>query len=302
MSRLVCPYHQWTYDLEGRLTYAGRMQEGFEPDRHGLLPIRVETVAGLVYVSLSDSPPDFAPFRAGLEPLLAPHDLRNARLAHKATLVERANWKLVMENARECYHCPARHRELAKTFPVRIGDPDDERAAARSAFQTRMQGLGLPSVPVSGSWWEAARFPLSAGAVSFTMDGRPAVAKPLGRFGAEDIGSLRWATQPHGFNHAVGDYVFFFQAWPTGPEETLVVARWAVSGEAVEGRDYDRERLTEVWDKTNQQDRWLAENNQRGVNALSYRPGPYSEIAEQGVIQFVNWYRAEAETYLRERA
>ncbi|MBI1777020.1 MAG: aromatic ring-hydroxylating dioxygenase subunit alpha [Proteobacteria bacterium] len=302
LRRLVCPYHQWTYDLGGKLVYAGRMQESFEPDRHGLVPVAAETVAGVVYVSLAPSPPDLAPFRSAIERLLAPHDLQNAKLAHTATLVEKANWKLVMENARECYHCPAKHRELVRSFPARGVDGDDaEREARRREFAARCEAEGLPSGPVSGAFWEASRFPLLGDAKSITMDGSPAVAKPLGRTGDGDVGSMRWAMQPNCFNHAVGDYVFFFQALPTAPEETVVTAKWVVNKDAVEGVDYDLAKLIEVWDKTNLQDRWLAENNQRGVNAASYIPGPYSELAEQGVLKFTNWYKNAAIQYQRER-
>jgi glycine betaine catabolism A len=109
-ARLVCPYHQWAYRLDGSLQAAGRMQETFDPTAIRLQPVHLENVAGSIYVCLADEPPHFAEFRDRLTPLLAPHHLANAKLAHESTLVERANWKLVMENARECYHCPARIR------------------------------------------------------------------------------------------------------------------------------------------------------------------------------------------------
>ena len=100
--KLVCPYHKWTYELDGRLIGAPRMHEGFEAAEHSLKPLRVELLSGCIYIALSDDVPDFAPFRAATSPLLAPYKLADAKLAYQSTLFEAADWKLVMENAREC--------------------------------------------------------------------------------------------------------------------------------------------------------------------------------------------------------
>ena len=297
--RLVCPYHQWAYDLDGSLVKADRMQASFDPAQHGLRPIHVETVAGSIYVSVADQPPDFAPFRDQVGPLLEPHDLRNAKVALEGTLVEAANWKLVMENARECYHCSVRHPELSRTFPVtRRSLSEDEERSITDAFADRMRDRGLGIGPVEGSWWQAGRFALNPGVVSMSMDGAPVVAKPLGAVGDGDVGSMRWALEPHSFAHALGDYVFFFSAMPTGPLETVVTAKWLVHKDAVEGVDYHADRLGELWNRTNDQDRQLAENNQRGVNSVGYVPGPYSEEAESLVMRFTDWYCNKARAYL----
>ncbi len=89
-----------------------------------------------------------------------------------------------------------------------------------------------------------------------------------------------------------------FSAMPVGPNETLVVSKWLVHKDAVEGVDYDVETLAELWTKTNLQDLELAENNQRGVNALGYTPGPYSQEAETLVMHFVDWYCTRATSYI----
>jgi Rieske 2Fe-2S family protein len=120
----------------------------------------------------------------------------------------------------------------------------------------------------------------------------------MGVLGDGDVGSLRWAIEPHSFTHAVGDYVFMFSANPTGPEETVVTSKWLVHKDAVEGVDYDPARLTELWTLTNDQDRRLAENNQRGVNSRGYVPGPYSEQAETLVMRFTDWYCARARRHI----
>jgi Rieske 2Fe-2S family protein len=168
-AKLVCPYHQWTYDLDGRLQHAGQMPESFDPLAHGLRPIHTEIVAGAIYVCLGETPPDFAPFRRALEPMLAPHRLEDAKLAHSYVLAEKANWKLVMENGRECYHCAANHPELGITFPIGItAEFAAENTAQAMSYRARMAGHGLSVGPDDGSWWQIARFPLNAGAISMS--------------------------------------------------------------------------------------------------------------------------------------
>ncbi|WP_088343062.1 MULTISPECIES: aromatic ring-hydroxylating dioxygenase subunit alpha [Rhodomicrobium] len=290
-AKLVCPYHQWTYGLDGRLLHAGAMPENFDANDHPLRPIHVEVVAGAIYICLAQTPPDFAPFRRALEPMLAPHGFENAKLAHQYVLVEKANWKLVMENGRECYHCAANHPELGISFPIGISAnmsiEDDTRMRG---YCQRMAAHGLEVGPTDGSWWQIARFPLNEGMISMSPDGAPLVKKPMLDLDGGDTGSLRFSIEPHNFCHALGDYAFMFSVLPVGPEETHVVAKWLVHEDAVEGVDYDVPSLINTWDMTNRQDRDLAENNQRGVNGLGYLPGPYSPKAEGLVLRFIDWY------------
>jgi Rieske 2Fe-2S family protein len=299
-ARLVCPYHQWTYDLAGKLIFAGRMGDDFDAGAHGLAPIHVETLEGTVYVCLADTPPDFEPYRRAIGPMLAPHHLKDAKIAHEATLVERANWKVVMENARECYHCAGRHPELAVTFPIYAKGNFESVSDHEAKFDARMAELGLAGAPAEGTWWQAARFPLNEGMVSMTMDGQRAVSKLMCPAGDGDIGSLRWAIEPHSFCHSTGDFTFMFTCIPVSTKETLVLGKWVVHKDAVEGVDYDLENLVKLWDATNMEDRDLCELNQRGVDSLGYRPGPYSEVAEALVDRFTNYYVATALDYIAE--
>ena len=302
-SWIICPYHQWTYDLDGRLSNAPRMQATFDRAQHGLRPVQLETVAGSIYVCLAEHPPAFDAFRDQLAPLLAPHDLANAKLAFESTLVERANWKLVMENARECYHCMVRHPELSVTFPVKsrrsVQFADMERF---DRFRARMDKVGLATGPAEGDWWQAMRFPVNDGAITLSMDGKPACAKLMCDAAQGDIGTMRWALEAHSFAHATCDAVFLFSAMPTGPEETVVTAKWLVHKDAIEGVDYDVGRLAELWTKTNLQDLDLCENNQRGANSAGYVPGPYNHETEPLVMRFTDWYCAEARAHLERAA
>ena len=298
-SWLICPYHQWTYGLDGVLANAPRMGAEFDRAQHGLRPIHVETVAGSIYVCLAEQPPAFDAFRAQFAPLLAPHNLANAKLAYTSRLTMGANWKLVMENARECYHCAGGHPELAVTYPVqgrRALLHDNVQRFER--FRARVADAGLDAGPIEGAWWHALRFPLNDGAMTLSMDGSLSCTKLLCDAAQGDIGTLAWTLEPHSFAHANSDGAFMFSAMPTGPQETVVTSKWLVHKDAVEGVDYHVDALTELWTKTNEQDRDLCEANQRGVNSAGYVPGPYSEDAESSVIRFVDWYCGEATRYL----
>lgn len=293
ISKFVCPYHRWTYELDGRLTGAPRMPPDFRLEDHTLQPVQVELLAGCIYVALTHEAPDFSPFRDGVAPLLAPYRLTDAKVAFQSVLVEKANWKLVMENARECYHCATSHPEFKLAFPVVI-EPGFSFANSQHnlRFAARMGKLGLDTAPVQGDWWHAGRYPLNPGMESLSMDGRPVVSRRLVANGEPELGGVRWAVEPNSFCHALSDYAFMFSAIPVGPQETHVVSKWLVHKDAIEGIDFTIESLIEMWTKTNLQDRDLAENNQRGVNGLGYLPGPYSHVAEDLVIRFGSWYRA----------
>jgi Rieske 2Fe-2S family protein len=284
---LACPYHQWTYNLKGQLTYAGGMHDEFDPNGITLKPVPVEVFGGMIFVCLSEEAPDFEPFSATLGPFLAPHDLRNAKLAWSEDLVINANWKLVVENSRECYHCPARHPELVRTFFLRF-DVDADAAYAEHA-RICEQG-GLLSGTTVGDDFQLGRMPLTQGATSLSMDGKPVCTKLLGNVPRGDIGSMRWFHFPSMFAHVLGDYAFFFRLLPLSVDKTLVTSKWLVSADAEEGRDYDAKTLAELWSITNDQDRDLCERNQEGVTSVGFQPGPYSQTRETHVIKFVEWY------------
>ncbi len=293
--RLVCPYHQWSYGLDGRLVQARRMGENFDPAPYGLKPVACRAVGGYIFVCLADSPPDFEPFRALVEPYFARHQLAEARVALEETIVERGNWKLVWENNRECYHCAGNHPELCRTFPESptvTGIEGAEADAGIVAHWQRCEAAGLPSrfhMAPSGEH-RVVRMPLVGESVSFTMSGAAAVARPLAPLDAQRIGTLMLFHYPTTWNHVLGDHAVTFRVLPLGPRETQLTTRWLVHKDAVEGVDYHVEDLARVWRATNDQDRRIVEENQRGINSPAYEPGPYAETDEGGVMQFVDWY------------
>ena len=297
---LVCPYHQWSYALDGRLMVAQGASKDFDLSGLSLKPIKVEVVAGCIYVALSDDAPDFAPFRRALEPALRPHNLQDLKLAHEVKLDEQANWKLVMENGHECNHCMAGHPEFKDAFPSELIDggspfPDGEDS---TPFMQTMRRLGFETQGSEADWWKIGRIRLSEGFSSFAVDGKPLVRKFLNDANGGNLGTFRWAAEPNSFCHVTSDVAFMFSANPTGPQSTQVTAKWLVHKDAVEGVDYDLQRLTYMWDQTNLQDRALVENNQRGVSGFGYQPGPYTPEREAYVMQFLEWYCARAGDFL----
>ncbi|MBB5686324.1 aromatic ring-hydroxylating oxygenase subunit alpha [Sphingobium boeckii] len=297
--RFVCPYHQWNYDLTGKLLRAAKMADDFIPENHGLVPIHVETVAGCVYASVAKTPLDFSPFRASVERALRPYNLQDAKIAHIGYLEERGNWKLVMENSRECYHCAAGHPEFQKAYPIAIGERGgalehvDETETTR---RLRLLGLDVPSE--MNDWWQVARVPLNEGKVTFSVDGGALVSKRLIEQDGRDLGALRWAIEPNNFCHVTVDSAFMFSANPVHPTLTKVTAKWLVHKDAVEGVDYQVADVIRLWDETNMQDRDFIENNQLGVNSAGYIPGPYSPSAEPYVMSFVDWYCKMAREFI----
>lgn len=296
VAKLVCPYHKWTYELDGRLLFAGSdMGEQFDLQAHNLKPVNVKVAGGYIFVCLADNPPVFEAFTEELEHYLEPYDVENLKVAVQTDIVEDANWKLVLENNRECYHCNGSHPELLNSLQ-QFDDTDDplatpEYKALVAVKQQEWDNMRVPyALKYFGKRNRMTRTPLLDGVVSMTMDGQPACKKLMGRITSPDLGSLRILHLPNSWNHWMGDHSVVFRVLPLGPQKTLVTTKWLVHKDAVEGVDYDISNMRKVWDATNDQDRVLAEENQRGINSIAYQPGPYSETFEFGVIDFVNWY------------
>lgn len=304
VAKLVCPYHQWTYELDGRLLFAGtEMGSDFDLGQYGLKPVAITMAGGFMFVCLADNPPAINEFTTALEHYLAPYDVENLKVAVTSSIEEAANWKLVIENNRECYHCNGAHPELLNSLQE-FDDSDDPRAtpAYRELVARKQADWDAMQVP-----WQLTRIdrrnrltrtPLLNGAVSMTMDGKPACQRLMGRLTSADMGSLRILHLPNSWNHFMGDHAVVFRVLPLGPQHTLVTTKWLVHKDAVEGVDYHPEQMRKVWDATNDQDRRLAEENQRGINSRAYQPGPYSATYEFGVVDFIDWYRETLQTNL----
>ncbi|PZQ99716.1 MAG: Rieske (2Fe-2S) protein [Cereibacter sphaeroides] len=295
-TNLVCPYHQWTYDLEGKLVFARDMGEDFDASAYGLKKVHCVDIGGVVYVCLAEVPPPIADLAKTAMSYLAPSGLADAKVAFSSTIIEKGNWKLVIENNRECYHCGGSHPSLCRTFSdnPKIGAMSGPTEATNEilAHWDRCDAANLPSrfVHHPDFQWRLARVPLLNNAESFTMSTKAAVAKRMGKMPFNDAGSLLMFHYPNTWNHFLADHAITFRILPISPTETEVTTNWLVHKDAVEGVDYDLKTLTEVWLATNDEDRLVVEENQKGILSPAYEPGPYSMLQEEGVIQFIDWY------------
>jgi len=297
-NRFVCSYHQWSYELDGTLARARAAGDDIDAGSLGLLPVACH-VAGdsMIFVSLADTPTDFSPMRALTDQYLAPFDLGAARIAARSVTVEEANWKLVMENNRECHHCRGNHPELCASFPeapLHTGGATADDHRALEDVVARGQAHGLPSAYIASPdhQFRAMRMPLKGDTRSMTSDGAPAVNRRFGELPDVNLGDVLLYHYPTTWNHFMADHAVTFRILPLGPTQTQLTTTWLVPSDAEPGFDYDVGELTRVWTTTNAQDTELVERTQRGVQSPAYRPGPYAPVDELGVIQFVDWYTA----------
>ncbi|MDN5895365.1 MAG: aromatic ring-hydroxylating dioxygenase subunit alpha, partial [Nocardioides sp.] len=307
VGNLRCRYHSWTYSPDGRLLHAPGLPEGTDPACLGLRQVAVRAVDGLVFLCLAvDAPADIDDFAARASDYLAPHGLADAKVAAQVDLVEEANWKLVMENNRECYHCDG-HPELSCSFfptygleadqvPERLRPAHERFLAAEADLKWRCDELGLPHATIEDLVaprlaHRIAREALDGAGESFSLDGRALVTRPLADLGERRLGRLSFHTQPNAWVHVMSDHAVAFTALPIAPDRTLVRTTWLVHADAQEGVDYDLDQLTHVWRETNKQDSAFVALTQAGVSDPAYIPGPYT-TSEYQVDDFLSWYVA----------
>jgi glycine betaine catabolism A len=302
--RLVCPYHRWTYELDGSLVLDTRREFGVDKAELSLRPVAIEDAAGLLFVSLSESPPDFSEALATIRRKMKPHALERAKIAHQIDYVVKANWKLVFENNRECYHCPTNHKEYnTAAYDVQRDaamldpslQPGMDAIVARANARFRSLGLdeGDAMSTMTGTAFRCHRTPVMEGFVTQSLDGKPLSNRLMGDIKEWDSGTLRTTVFPNFWQHTNCDYAAAARLTPIGPEETHVRGYWLVDAEAVEGKDYTLDRLLPIWDLTNKQDWTICEDQQAGVSSRAYLPGPYSRIRERNVAHFLDWYLSE---------
>ena len=314
VGNIVCPYHQWTYDLTGKLIHAKHMGDDFDSSGLGLKPVHIRNMAGLLFICLAENPPeDFAQMAAEMTPYIAPHQLSQCKVAAQVDIIEDCNWKLTMENNRECYHCMSNHPELTiSLYEYGFGyQPDEHNKADLQRFQDimaanheRWEGMGLPSAEIDTlddriTGFRTQRLPIDRSGQSQTMNAEVASKKLLADFVDPALGGLSFWTQPNSWHHFMSDHIVSFTVLPISATKTLVRTTWCVHKDAVEGVDYTKENLTAVWNATNDQDRRLVEESQIGISTGAYQPGPYSPFTEGLVEKFCNWYVNRLSTLTR---
>ena len=301
--RLVCPYHRWTYELDGALVLDTRREFGVDKEGLSLKPVAIENAGGLLFVSLADQPPDFSAALAAIRHKMKPHAIERAKIAHQADYIVRANWKIIFENNRECYHCPPNHKEYnTAAYDVQRDaamldptlQPGMDAIVARANDRFRRLGLdeGDAMSTMTGVAFRCHRTPVMEGFVTQSMDGKP-LSCLMGDITEWDSGTLRTTVFPNFWQHTNCDYAAAARLTPIGPNETHVRGYWLVDEKAVEGKDYTLERLLPIWDITNKQDWKICEAQQAGVSSHAYTPGPYSLVRERNVAHFLDWYLGE---------
>ncbi|SEA78061.1 aromatic ring-hydroxylating oxygenase subunit alpha [Rubrimonas cliftonensis] len=307
VGKLVCPYHQWTYELTGELIDAPHMGSAFDRATHNLKPVHLRAIEGLLFICLADAAPaDIEEIAAILGPRLAPYGLADAKVAHETELVELGNWKLTMENNRECYHCAGNHPELSATFvSADFGyDPQAlsaEDLAAAEAHNARFcatteawEAEGWPSRMVDrtrgfATMLRTQRLIMGSGGESQTPDGKIACTKLMGSMDRLDLGDTH-AWMSNMWSHFMADHGLLFLVFPLSPDRTLVRTKWLVNRDAREGLDYQLDRLTAVWIATNAQDAHLVALAHQGALDAGYVPGPYSTFTETTLDDYITWY------------
>jgi Rieske 2Fe-2S family protein len=311
VKRFICPYHQWTYDRGGRLLLWRGMQAGLDKSELGLHPAHVREVEGFIFISLAKEPPDFEPAYQAIAPVVHPQGLARAKVAKIMDFDVHANWKLVWENNRECYHCNVNHPQYIKAnFDHYNADDTIERVAvqlakvtARSKAKWESQGLAVTRTetgltefpdPDHGIWYSANRTPLVDGWVCESLDGKQ-VAPLMGEYTDPDVGTLRVRMLPNFWNHSSCDHGVTVRLTPNGLAGTQIRMIWLVDQKAEEGKDYNLDTLLPFWLMTAEQDWQICVNQQRGVNNRAYTPGPLSTYKEYNLENFLRWYLQQME-------
>ena len=296
-KRFACPYHAWVYAADGSLLAARQMPEDFDKSRYGLKSFPVETIEGLIFVNLSEEPIAFDDVIRDGTDFLSPHGVDRAKIAHRQAWTVRANWKLVMENFRECYHCAPSHPEYCTVMDHGLndemdrGDMEPDFARYADAWYERDAARGRPPLQ-KGRRGEhlhlCGRYPIREGFLTQSQDGQP-LAPLMGDLTEYDGGITTLSIYPLHFTTASSDHAVLFRFLPIDVQLTEVELTWLVDEHAIEGRDYDVERITWLWRNTTEQDKQIVDDNQAGVNSRFYTPGPYSNF-EPDVKRFIEWY------------
>ncbi len=257
----LCPYHAWSYDLEGRLIGAPHMPgtEEFDRAEYGLHPVRVASAGGFLWANLDPGGPDFAtalgPFLAKFERLpLA--DLR--RGAHQEYEVE-ANWKILVENFSECYHCAPVHPGLNRITPYLSGanDATFHPPRGRSLF--------------AGGYMELTRDYQSMTRTGYTDRPRlPGVR-------AEDARRIYYyVVFPNLFFSLHPDYLMVHRCWPVSPTHSRVENDFYFAPATVAAPGFDPSDAVGMWDEINRQDWHVCELAQAGMSSRAWTGGRYS--------------------------
>lgn len=293
--RFVCPYHAWTYNLDGTLERARLMDKTLDSNEWGLKKVVSKVFHGLIYISFAENPVSFADAERDLSPLIAPFELEKTKIAHRANYPVAANWKLLVENYNECYHCTAAHPEFARSHSIHMTwdkvAPLNEAMAARThecGMATSLLDQIADHQSADALDYAYDRYALFDGFDTGSKDGKP-LAPLLGKVSGYDGGASDVYVGILNPMLVYCDHAVVYRFIPLDEEHSLQEIIWLVHEDAEEGKDYDVDRLTWLWDVTTVADKRIIEKNQEGVNSRFYEPGPYAPM-ETYTRRFVEAY------------
>jgi Rieske 2Fe-2S family protein len=271
-SRVIqCPYHAWSYALDGRLIGAPNMRDvpEFSPERYGLVPVPLAVWEGMIWVSLSNDPPpvesQIVPRiieRLGDRAIFDRYGIGQLRIGATLTYDVQANWKLIVENFMECYHCAVVHPELSRLVPS---------FRAGYAYQ---EGVGAT---------------FAEGVETLTLTGKR--TRPLlpGLRPEDDRTYYGMVLVPNIFVNLHPDYVLIHRLEPLDVGRTLVHCDWLFDPAIVAIPDFDPSDAVELWDLVNRQDWAMCERCQLGVGSRVYAEGGVFAPIEAHIRRFNDW-------------
>ena len=252
---IQCPYHAWTYTIDGRLIGAPHMQDepGFDKKDYPLQQAAVAEWEGFLFVNLAQRPEPFAEVFAPMIGRLARFGLEDLRAGHRTQYEIRSNWKLIFQNYSECLHCPTIHPELNCKLPYQSGAND------------LVDGAFL------GGYME-----ITKGNDSVTMSGQR-VGRYIGNLSADDRRRAYYYTlMPNLLLSIHPDYVNYYLVWPQAADRTVVESEWLFHPDSLADVGFDPGDAVAIWDTTNRQDWHITEQSYLGIASRRYAPGPYS--------------------------
>ena len=297
-DRFSCPYHGWTYDLDGKLVAARSMPDDFDLSQHSLKPVSVDVVHGLVFVCFTDRPPSLEGCKRDLAEPMAMFDFENLKVIASKTYDIPANWKLSVENYQECYHCATAHPEYATMHTLML-DPA-MRARVQDRMKARWEACGIKDIVhdyvdtnarPGEMGYGYSRTALFDRYSTGSRDGQP-VAPLLGRLKDYDHGASDFTLGGFSFMLVYSDHAVAYVFTPVQHQRSRCQIYWLVRGDAVAGRDYEVDEVTWLWDVTTLSDKEIIANNSAGVHSRYYEPGPLSKM-ERPEQRYINWILAE---------
>ena len=290
-----CPYHAWTYELDGQLRSAREMGPGFDRRDYSLRRLHLRIFQGLIFICAGDEPADIEVGLRDIAPLTTPFGIENMKIAHSASYLVSANWKLAIENYMECYHCGPAHVEYSRSHSLK--DPKSITPELISEMRRAGEIAGLPIQDFARNGADGSdvdmdfycqRYPLYPGYVTGSQTGAP-LAPLLGNLKTYDGGTTDIQIGILNNFLAYSDHMIGYRFIPTSLQETTIEVIWFVHKDALEGTDYIKEDLTWLWHVTSQDDERIISLNQEGVNSYYFTPGPLSEM-EWGIRAFYQNY------------